>query len=99
MLVPPLYYSSQDPAKKTMITPIYARSKMLTDDAYWSALMPFYYRDGDKDSSRTITLAGAWIGLNTAKIDNSQGIGFTVPSSQVREFLGNVLAGNGQPVE
>ncbi len=46
-----------------------------------------------------ITLAGAWIGLNTAKIDNSQGIGFTVPSRQVREFLGNVLAGNGQPVE
>ena len=46
-----------------------------------------------------ITLAGAWIGLNTAKIENSQGIGFTVPSIQIREFLGNVLAGNGQPVE
>jgi len=46
-----------------------------------------------------ITLAGAWIGLNTAIIEKSQGIGFTVPSSQVREFLGNVLAGNGQSVE
>ena len=46
-----------------------------------------------------ITLAGAWIGLNTAQIENSQGIGFTVPSSQVREFLANVLEGSGQPVE
>ncbi|MCK4564733.1 MAG: trypsin-like peptidase domain-containing protein, partial [Verrucomicrobia bacterium] len=46
-----------------------------------------------------ITLAGAWIGLNTAQIENSQGIGFTVPSNQVREFLGNVLEGNGHPVE
>ena len=46
-----------------------------------------------------ITLAGAWIGLNTAQIENSQGIGFTVPSSQVREFLGHVLEGTGQPVE
>ena len=46
-----------------------------------------------------ITLTGSWIGLNTAQIANSQGIGFTVPSGQVREFLGNVLEGNGQPVE
>jgi serine protease Do len=46
-----------------------------------------------------IPLTGAWIGLNTAQIANSQGIGFTVPSGQVREFLGNVLAGNGRPVE
>ena len=46
-----------------------------------------------------ITLTGSWIGLNTAQIANSQGIGFTVPSSQVLEFLGNVLEGNGQPVE
>lgn len=46
-----------------------------------------------------ITLTGAWIGLNTAQIENSQGIGFTVPSSQVHEFLINVLEGNGQPVE
>lgn len=42
-----------------------------------------------------ITLSGAWIGLNTAQIENSQGIGFTVPSSQVREFLGQVLEGKG----
>ena len=46
-----------------------------------------------------ITLSGAWIGLNTAQIENSQGIGFTVPSSQVREFLLIVLEGNGQPIE
>lgn len=46
-----------------------------------------------------ITLAGAWIGLNTAQIENSQGIGFTVPSSQIREFLANVLEGTGQSVE
>jgi serine protease Do len=46
-----------------------------------------------------ITLSGAWIGLNTAQIENSQGIGFTVPSSQVKEFLSNVLEGNGQLVE
>lgn len=46
-----------------------------------------------------ITLAGAWIGLNTAQIENSQGIGFAVPSSQVQEFLGNVLEANGLPVE
>ena len=46
-----------------------------------------------------ITLAGAWIGINTAQIQNSQGLGFTVPSSQALEFLSNVLEGNGQPVE
>jgi S1-C subfamily serine protease len=46
-----------------------------------------------------ITLSGAWIGLNTAQIANSQGIGFTVPSSQVTEFLGNVLEGRGVPCE
>ena len=46
-----------------------------------------------------ITLTGSWIGLNTAQIADSQGIGFTVPSSQVREFLSNVLEGNGQSVE
>ena len=45
-----------------------------------------------------ITLSGAWIGLNTAQIANTQGIGFTVPSSQVKEFIANVLAGNGTPV-
>ena len=41
-----------------------------------------------------ITLTGAWIGLNTAQIANTQGIGFTVPSSQVQEFLTNILEGN-----
>jgi S1-C subfamily serine protease len=46
-----------------------------------------------------ITLTGAWIGLNTAQIENSQGIGFSVPSSQVKEFLTNVLEGNGQLIE
>ncbi len=46
-----------------------------------------------------ITLGGAWIGLNTAKIADTQGIGFTVPSSQVREFFTNVLEGNGQTAE
>lgn len=46
-----------------------------------------------------ITLTGSWVGLNTAQIADSQGIGFTVPSSQVREFLSNVLEGNGQSVE
>jgi len=46
-----------------------------------------------------ITLGGAWIGLNTAQIADTQGIGFTVPSSQVHEFLTNVLEGNGQTAE
>ncbi len=46
-----------------------------------------------------ITLAGAWVGLNTAQIADSQGIGFTVPSSQVKEFIANVLVGNGTAVE
>ena len=46
-----------------------------------------------------ITLTGAWIGLNTAKLENSQGIGFTVPSHLVQEFLNNVLKGNGTPIK
>lgn len=46
-----------------------------------------------------ITLTGACVGLNTAQIANSQGIGFTVPSSQVQEFIDNVLKGNGQQVK
>jgi S1-C subfamily serine protease len=46
-----------------------------------------------------ITLTGSWVGLNTAQIANSQGIGFTVPSSQVLEFFGNVLEGRGQSAE
>jgi serine protease Do len=43
-----------------------------------------------------ITLTGVWIGLNTAQIAHSQGIGFAVPSSQVVEFLVNVLEPRGQ---
>ena len=46
-----------------------------------------------------ITLTGSWIGLNTAQIANTQGIGFTVPSSQVTEFLANVLEGKGAATE
>jgi S1-C subfamily serine protease len=46
-----------------------------------------------------ITLTGSWIGLNTAQIANSQGIGLTVPSDQVLEFFGNVLVGHGQSAE
>ncbi len=46
-----------------------------------------------------LTLTGAWIGVNTAGILSAQGLSFAVPSSQVREFVGAVLAGNGQRVE
>ncbi|VGO17614.1 Periplasmic serine endoprotease DegP [Pontiella desulfatans] len=46
-----------------------------------------------------ITLTGACVGVNTAQIADSQGIGFTVPSSQVKEFLSNVLEGKGKTVE
>ena len=42
-----------------------------------------------------ITLTGAWVGINTAGAVRSQGIGFSVPSSQVLEFLGEVLKGHG----
>jgi len=40
-----------------------------------------------------ITLTGAWIGVNTAGIVEAQNIGFAVPSTQVREFIDDVLAG------
>ena len=46
-----------------------------------------------------ITLAGAWVGVNTAGIVTAQNIGFAVPSRQVRDFLEDVLAGNGVPAE
>ncbi len=46
-----------------------------------------------------ITLTGAWIGLNTAQIANSQGIGFAVPSALVKEFIANVLEGQGAKIE
>jgi S1-C subfamily serine protease len=43
-----------------------------------------------------ITLAGAWVGVNTAGIVEAQNIGFSVPSTQVQEFIDNVLAGRGE---
>ncbi len=43
-----------------------------------------------------ITLAGAWVGVNTAGAMAAQGIGFAVPSNQVREFLDEVQAGKGR---
>jgi S1-C subfamily serine protease len=43
-----------------------------------------------------ITLTGAWVGVNTAGIVQAQGIGFAVPSGQVREFLDEIRAGKGQ---
>ncbi len=43
-----------------------------------------------------ITLTGAWIGVNTAGAEGAQGIGFAVPSNQVREFFNKVLAGKGK---
>ena len=46
-----------------------------------------------------ISLTGAWIGLNTAQIANTQGIGFTIPSSQVQEFIDRILQGKGQHVQ
>jgi S1-C subfamily serine protease len=42
-----------------------------------------------------ITLSGAAIGVNAAAIVGAQGIAFTVPSSQVLEFVRAVLAGDG----
>lgn len=45
-----------------------------------------------------ITLSGAWIGVNTAGAIGAQGIGFTVPSVQVREFLQAVIDGRGERV-
>ena len=43
-----------------------------------------------------ITTAGAAIGINTAIVWGAQGIGFAVPSNDVREFVEKVLAGSGQ---
>ncbi len=40
-----------------------------------------------------ITLRGSWVGINTAKAQNASGIGFAVPSEQVREFLDIVRRG------
>lgn len=46
-----------------------------------------------------ISLTGAWIGVNTAKIDKAQGIGFAVPSRLAIEFFKNILNGNGVVIE
>jgi S1-C subfamily serine protease len=45
-----------------------------------------------------VTLTGAWVGVNTAGITQAQNIGFAVPSKLAREFLGEVLAGQGEKV-
>ena len=45
-----------------------------------------------------ITMTGAWVGVNTAGVTAGQGLGFAVPSQQVREFLNQVLLGAGVPV-
>jgi serine protease Do len=45
-----------------------------------------------------ITLSGACVGVNTAGIVEAQNIGFAVPTSLVREFLNEVLAGEGRKV-
>ena len=38
-----------------------------------------------------ITLSGSWIGVNTAVLVGTQGISFSVPSSQVAEFFENIF--------
>lgn len=43
-----------------------------------------------------VTLTGAWVGVNTAILVGTQGIGFSVPSSQVQAFLENVVTGRGE---
>lgn len=45
-----------------------------------------------------VMMSGACIGVNTAGITSAQGIGFAVPSRQIREFLDNVRAGKGVKV-
>lgn len=45
-----------------------------------------------------VTLTGAWIGVNTATLSETQGIGFAVPSSQVVEFVRAVVTGDGVAV-
>ena len=43
-----------------------------------------------------ITMNGAWVGVNTAGVTTAQGINFAVPSSQVLEFIEEVLKASGQ---
>jgi serine protease Do len=42
-----------------------------------------------------ITLSGAWVGVNTATLAGSQGLGFAVPSLQAEEFLSAVREARG----
>ena len=44
-----------------------------------------------------VTLSGAWVGVNTAGAVQAQNIGFTVPSSNVEEFVRDILEANGTP--
>jgi S1-C subfamily serine protease len=46
-----------------------------------------------------ITLAGAWIGVNTLSALPAQGIGFAVPSTQAADFLERVSRGEGLRVD
>ncbi len=42
-----------------------------------------------------ITMAGAWVGVNTATLSGSQGLSFAVPSLQASEFLSAVREAKG----
>jgi S1-C subfamily serine protease len=46
-----------------------------------------------------ITVAGAWVGVNTLSAVAAQGIGFAVPSSRAQDFLDRVAGGEGQRVD
>ena len=46
-----------------------------------------------------ITLTGAWVGVNTATLGGTQGLGFAVPSSEVVDFLVDVLSGRGKAID
>ena len=46
-----------------------------------------------------ISLAGAWVGVNTAAYVGAQNLGFSVPADQVKECLEDVLAGEGEAAE
>ncbi len=44
-----------------------------------------------------ITLAGSWVGVNTMGATMASGIGFSIPSTLVMEFLDKVRSGTGVP--
>jgi S1-C subfamily serine protease len=46
-----------------------------------------------------ITFNGNWVAVNTARLSDAEGIGFSVPSAQARKFLENILAGRGAQEE